>query len=115
MADDLRKLSKLTIVLLPVQDGGPPPTIPGFVNGQLEVEFNPTEYSIDRESTFAEVPIPGLDSPILQYVRGGGDKMSFELFLDTTDSMQDGALPPSESVRDKLVRPLERLLLQHET
>jgi hypothetical protein len=109
-----RELSKLTIVVLPVSGGKERPDVPGFHNGRLEVLFNPTEYSIDRETTFAEVAIPGLDSPVLQYVRGNGDKMTFELFLDVTDTMQDGKVVTGQSVRESFVRPLELLMLQHE-
>jgi len=102
-------ISKLAIVLLGAPDR---PEIPGFVNGRLEVQFNPTEFSIDRETTFSEVPIPGLDAPVLQYVRGNGDKMSFELYLDATDCMTDGVCPADETVRERFVRPLEQLMLQ---
>jgi len=50
---------------------------------------------------------------VLQYVRGNGDKMSFELFLDVTDRMQDGEVVTGQSVRELFVRPLEQLMLQH--
>src|SRR3954471_15528475 len=105
-------LSKLAIVILPSIGGRQRPDVQGFTNGRLEVPFNPTEYSIDKETTFSEVAIPGLDAPVLQYVRGNGDKMTFELFLDATDCMTDGVAPAGESVREKFVRPLERLMLQ---
>ena len=108
-------LSKLAIVILPSIGGRERPDVQGFTNGRLEVPFNPTEYSLDKETTFSEVAIPGLDAPVLQYVRGNGDKMTFELFLDATDCMTDGVVPSDESVREQFVRPLERLLLQDAT
>jgi len=108
-------LSKLAIVILPSIGGRQRPEVPGFINGRLEVPFNPTEYSVDKESTFSEVAIPGLDAPVLQYVRGNGNKMTFELFLDATDCMTNGVVPTGESVRERFVRPLERLLLQDPT
>ena len=61
-----RELSKLTLVVVPSLSGRRRPEVPGFVDGRLEVLFNPTEYSIDRETNYAEVAIPGLDSPVLQ-------------------------------------------------
>ena len=88
--------------------------VPGFVDGKLEVPFNPTELSMDRETTFAEVAIPGLDAPVIQYVRGGGDKLNLELFLDVTDLMENGLVKDGSSVRDRYVAPLERLMVQHE-
>jgi len=108
-----RELSKLTLVVVPSLSGRRRPEVPGFVDGRLEVLFNPTEYSIDRETNYAEVAIPGLDSPVLQYVRGNGDKLSFELFLDVTDRMQDGRVITDQSVREVFVRPLEQLMLKH--
>lgn len=108
-----RRLAKLTLVVLATTSGRTAPAVPGFDNGRLEVLFNPTDYSIDRDTTFAEVAIPGLDSPVIQYVRGNGDKMTFELFLDITDTMQDGQVVTGDSVRELFVDPLEQLLLKH--
>jgi hypothetical protein len=115
MSELEQRLSKLTLKLQPSLGAGRRPEVLGFnAEGRLEVLFNPTEYSIDRESTFAEVAIPGLESPVLQYVRGNGDRMTFELFLDVTDNMENGLVVTGESVRNLFVRPLERLLLQNE-
>jgi nucleoid-associated protein YgaU len=52
----------------------------------LDVLFNPTEYGIDRGASFAELAIPGLPTPILQFVRGEAQSLSLELFLDRTNS-----------------------------
>lgn len=51
----------------------------------LEVQFNPTEYSLSKDNRFADVQIPGLDSPVVQFVRGDSETMTLELFFDTTD------------------------------
>lgn len=55
----------------------------------LEVLFNPTEYSIDRGASFAELQVPGLSTPILQFVRGEASTLSVELFLDRTNSRKN--------------------------
>ncbi len=47
-----------------------------------EVLFNPTEYSFDRSNSFKSTPIPGLTSPLLQFINGEADQLSMELFLD---------------------------------
>jgi hypothetical protein len=52
---------------------------------KVEVQFNPTEYGIDRGSSYAELQVPGLSMPILQFVRGEAQTLSLELFLDGTD------------------------------
>lgn len=59
-----------------------------YSSGSLEifdVQYNPTEFSLDKGVQLAEVTIPGLDSPLLQFVRGQTEKLSVELFFDTTD------------------------------
>lgn len=51
----------------------------------IPVQFNPTEYGIDKAAQIAEIAIPGIDSPILQFIRGQNEKLSLELFFDTTE------------------------------
>ncbi len=50
----------------------------------IPVMFNPTEYSLEKGAQISEIAIPGLDSPILQFVRGQTKKLSLDLFFDTT-------------------------------
>src|SRR5215510_10090656 len=58
----------------------------------FEVQFNPTELSFDKSAQIAEIAIPGLDSPLLQFVRGQNEKLTLDLFFDTTeDGMGTGA------------------------
>jgi hypothetical protein len=52
---------------------------------EFEVLFNPERYTLTKGVQYAEIGIPGLDSPVLQFVRGQNEKVSFELFFDTTD------------------------------
>lgn len=51
----------------------------------IEVLFNPTEYSVDRSAGYAELAVPGLQVPILQFVRGEAETLNVELFLDGTN------------------------------
>lgn len=51
----------------------------------IEARFNPERYTVSKSVQVAEIGIPGLDSPIQQYVRGQAQKVSFELFFDTTE------------------------------
>jgi hypothetical protein len=59
-----------------------PPLGPVADQGVVEVLFNPTEYGIDRGAYYTELQIPGLKTPILQFVRGEAEILSVELFLD---------------------------------
>jgi nucleoid-associated protein YgaU len=51
-------------------------------NKVIPVLFNPTEYSFDRTNAYKALPVPGLGSPILQFINGECDQLSMELFLD---------------------------------
>lgn len=56
----------------------------------LKVKINPTEVMYEKAVQLAEIGIPGLDSPILQFVRGQSETVSLELFFDTTDKGMAG-------------------------
>lgn len=55
----------------------------------IPVLFNPAEYSVDMGATFQSASLPGLDTPVLQYVAGTGRSVTLELFFDTY-----GRVPP---------------------
>jgi LysM repeat protein len=55
----------------------------------IEVLFNPTEYRLQKTNQFAEVAIPGLESPPIQFVRGGMRSLSMQLFFDTYEAGED--------------------------
>jgi LysM repeat protein len=55
----------------------------------FNVMFNPEEYSLNKDNNFASQAIPGLSSPILQFVHGGLRTLDMELFFDTTDDQTD--------------------------
>lgn len=51
--------------------------------------FNPKELSIEKSNQFAEVNIPGLSSPIFQFVRGNARSVTMDLFFDTYEKGTD--------------------------
>jgi Contractile injection system tube protein/LysM domain len=53
------------------------------------VMYNPEEYKLEQGNTFAEVGVPGLGTPPLQYVRGKARTLSMELFFDTYETGED--------------------------
>jgi LysM repeat protein len=55
----------------------------------IEVAFNPEEYSLNKDNNFASQAVPGLSSPILQFVHGNVRTLEMELFFDTTDARTD--------------------------
>jgi hypothetical protein len=67
-------------------------TIAYTVKGKTEtvtVLFNPTEYRINKSNQFAEVAIPGLEVPPLQFVRGNARTLTMQLFFDTYEQGTD--------------------------
>src|SRR5687767_10602924 len=66
------QLKKATITVLDGADKGK----------VITVLFNPTEYNFERTNSYKAVPVPGLSSPLLQFVNGESDQLSMELFLD---------------------------------
>lgn len=59
----------------------------------IPVQFNPTEYTLNKGAQIAEINIPGIDSPILQFIRGQNEKLTLDLFFDTTEfGMGDAAV-----------------------
>lgn len=66
------QLKKATITVLDGEDKGK----------VVSVLFNPAEYSFERANSYKATPVPGLSSPILQFVSGEADQLSMELFLD---------------------------------
>ena len=78
----------------------------------IPVLFNPTEYSFDRSNSYKAVALPGLGSPLMQFVNGDADQLSMELFLDDyTDPSGPTSRTQAEAapVKDRL-EAISRLL-----
>jgi hypothetical protein len=72
----------------------------------IPVQFNPTEYALNKSAQIADIAIPGIDSPIQQFIRGQTETLTLELFFDTTDLGRDqGAVPV-----DRLIQPIYELV-----
>jgi len=84
----------------------------GVEEENIPVQFNPTELSLDKSIRLAEINIPGLDSPILQFVRGQNEKINIDLFFDTTE---DGIGTGTTSVTTYTDRVYELVKIEPET
>lgn len=56
---------------------------------KIAVLFNPEEYSLNRDINYAQIAIPGLSSPLLQFVHGNMQTLEMELFLDTYEEHRE--------------------------
>ena len=52
---------------------------------QIPAGYNPEKYSVNKAVQYAEIGIPGLDEPVLQFIRGQNEKVTLDLFFDTTE------------------------------
>ena len=75
------------------------PTVPDPL---IPLRYNPPEYQLQKTNNFSEIAIPGLESPPIQFVRGGSEKLSAELLVDTSDTLDD--------VRTRYVDKLRNLM-----
>lgn len=71
-------------------------------SSEIPICFNPTEYQIQKQNNFADINIPGLETPPIQFIRGSGEKLTTEFLVDTSDTLED--------VRTKYVNRLRGLL-----
>jgi LysM repeat protein len=56
---------------------------------KFKVMFNPEEYSLNKDNNYASQAIPGLQSPLLQFVNGNLRTLDMELLFDTFETQQD--------------------------
>ncbi|HEX2205763.1 MAG TPA: hypothetical protein VHG91_20790 [Longimicrobium sp.] len=68
---------RLTITVTD-RDAVDPPRLPE----RIEAQYNPAELSLEKSAQIGEQNIPGLDSALLQFVRGQTQKLTVELTLD---------------------------------
>jgi len=69
--------------------------------------FNPEEYTLNQDNSFAVQGIPGLSRPVVQFVNGNLRTLEMELLFDTWDTP---TLPKSDVRRvftDRFVRLME--------
>ncbi len=79
---------------------------------RVEVLFNPERYTLNKAVQIAEIAIPGLDSPVLQFVRGQNEKITMELFFDTT---QFGMVDNVKDVREETRKIYDLVKINPET
>lgn len=92
------QLKKATITVLDGADKGK----------VITVLFNPTEYSFEKTNSYKATAVPGLGSPLLQFVNGEADQLSMDLFLDDyTDP--EGPTSLLQRERDPLMKRLADL------
>ena len=57
----------------------------------IPVMFNPEEYTVSKDINYAQIGVPGLSGPIIQFVHGNTQSLEMELFLDTYEEHRNGS------------------------
>src|SRR5262245_60727744 len=88
----------------------PPQGSPLHAAGEPELVFplNPTEYSVSKSVSFAEIAVPGLDSPTLQFVRGGARVLKLDALVDAAEE----PVPARRDVQKRWLDALESMTLR---
>jgi nucleoid-associated protein YgaU len=77
----------------------------------ISAMFNPERYTVTKGVQIAEIAIPGLDSPVQQFVRGQSEKITMELFFDTT---KHGTVDNVKDVREETLKVFKLLRVNSE-
>jgi nucleoid-associated protein YgaU len=57
----------------------------------VTVLFNPEEYTVSRDTTFAQMAVPGLSAPVVQFVHGNAQTLEMELLVDSYEASDQAA------------------------
>lgn len=79
---------------------------------QVPVQFNPEEYTLNRDINYAQAAVPGLSAPLLQFVSGNLQTLDMELFLDSYEAHKVGSRVVNAAQSDvrELVRQVTDLM-----
>lgn len=84
-----------------------------FTGDEFTVMFNPEEYTLNKDNNFASQTVPGLGSPLLQFVNGNLRTLEMELFFDTYLPLTTEAKPPRD-VREETQKVVDLLKINSE-
>jgi Contractile injection system tube protein/LysM domain len=59
----------------------------GNLGDAIQVNFNPTEYSIETSNQFQRTALPGTATPITQFVSGNTQTLTLDLFFDSYENV----------------------------
>src|SRR5262245_43703138 len=79
----------------------------------LDVMYNPTEYTLAKANQLAEIPIPVLDSPLIQFIRGQLETLTIDLFFDTTDGGTGATSSPVTEKTDQFYQLIKIESVSH--
>jgi nucleoid-associated protein YgaU len=79
----------------------------GAIGDPVVVDYAPGELSFAKAAQYADIAVPGLEQPIIQFIRGEAETLTMELFFDSTAQGTGGAavaVTPKVEQFHKMVR-----------
>jgi nucleoid-associated protein YgaU len=77
------------------------------IGAPVVVDYAPAELAFAKTAQYADIAVPGLEQPLIQFIRGDAETLSMELFFDsTTDGTGGEAVAVTQKVEEfhRLVR-----------
>lgn len=72
----------------------------GVTGERIPVLFNPEEYTVSRDNNFAQMAVPGLRAPLIQFVHGNMKTLEMELLVDTHEKHEEAGRVVNEAGDD---------------
>lgn len=85
---------------------------------RIEVLFNPNEYSLNKDVNFAQAAVPGLSTPLLQFVHGNLRTLELELQFDSLEQHKHSSRTvtrPHSDVRKLTQKIVDLMAIQRDT
>jgi Contractile injection system tube protein len=81
----------------------------------VNVLFNPEEYTLAREINYAQAAIPGLSSPLIQFVNGALQTLEMELLVDTLEGHSAAGAKAGSDVRTQTRKVVDLMNIDPKT
>jgi hypothetical protein len=81
----------------------------------VDVLFNPEEYTLAREINYAQAAIPGLSSPLIQFVNGALQTLEMELLVDTLEGHPAAGAKAGSDVRKQTRKVVDLMNIDPKT
>lgn len=85
-------------------------------SAEINVLFNPAEYSLSEGANYSEKNIPGVGGPVAQYISGAASTLTMTLMFDTYQTnpqkpdQKHGVTPTDVSIQTEKITGLTRIV-----
>ncbi|MFA9502600.1 LysM peptidoglycan-binding domain-containing protein [Natrinema sp. H-ect1] len=79
-------------------------------NTTIDCKFNPNSYTLEKSVNYGELKATGSGASVQQFVDGNAERLSMELFFDTTDKVEGSSSVDEVDVREQYTKYIDLLL-----